>query len=141
MSYPLDERETINMLVRRVGDHSKSHGFQEDWELAAWLEEYADGQSTADAEKLRAAAKALRANFLGMKLALMHSEISEALERLRDVGVDAIVAGDRLFIEELGDVDIRTMETSAILGSDLGREIDEKITRNRARPYKHGREH
>lgn len=153
MGYPSEDHEVIDRITRDVDHHSKSHGFQEEWELADKLEVLADelerpvGWGDYElpvewAETMRAAAKALRVNFLGMKLALMHSELSEALERLREVGIDAVLAGDELFIEELADVNIRTMETVAIIGKQgLGKILLAKIKSNASRPFKHGKEH
>jgi NTP pyrophosphatase (non-canonical NTP hydrolase) len=68
-------------------------------------------------------------------LALLHSEISEALEAHRD-GDDAHVA------EELADVFIRLLSTwdqfVRPLGYDLEREFGRKMEKNRGREWRHG---
>ena len=65
------------------------------------------------------------------RLALDHSELSEALEAFR--------AGDfENFKEELADTVIRIMDDCENLGIDLQFEIMRKCAKNRARPYRHG---
>lgn len=64
-------------------------------------------------------------------LALMHSEVSEALEAFR--------ANDQAnFAEELADVIIRTLDCAAGLGIDIDAEINRKLEKNRNRAYRHG---
>ena len=64
-------------------------------------------------------------------LALIHSEVSEALEAFRK--------GDRNnFAEELADVIIRTLDLGHGLGFDMQAEIADKMEFNRNRPHKHG---
>lgn len=64
-------------------------------------------------------------------LALIHSEVSEALEAFRK--------DDREnFIEELADVVIRTVDLGEGLGFLLGKEIRAKLEKNRKRKHKHG---
>jgi len=64
-------------------------------------------------------------------LALMHSEVSEALEAFR--------ANDQAnFAEELADVIIRTLDCAAGLGIDIDAEINRKLEKNRNRAFRHG---
>jgi NTP pyrophosphatase (non-canonical NTP hydrolase) len=64
-------------------------------------------------------------------LALIHSEVSEALEDFRK--------DSRLhFGEELADIVIRVLDCGAGLGYDLDFEVIRKLERNRLRAHKHG---
>jgi len=65
------------------------------------------------------------------KLALIHSEISEALEEDR--------IGSRKIGEELGDAVIRIADLAEFLGIDLEKEIERKMRINEKRPFKHGK--
>lgn len=68
---------------------------------------------------------------LGTVLALIHSEVSEALEAVRK--------GDREnFAEELADVLIRVLDCAGGLGIDLDAEVRAKLEKNRLRGYRHG---
>ncbi len=65
------------------------------------------------------------------KLALIHSEISEALEAYR--------TNDRSgFDEELADAIIRILDVSHGLKTNLGEEVLVKMSKNRDRGYRHG---
>lgn len=68
---------------------------------------------------------------LGMKLALIHSEVSELLEIYRE----SHGAGEA---EEMADIVIRVMDLAAARGVDLGRAIVMKMAYNATRPHKHG---
>lgn len=64
-------------------------------------------------------------------LALIHSEVSEALEAFRKDDMAN-------FAEEMADVVIRVLDVCGGLGIDLGRGILDKLAKNRQRGYKHG---
>ena len=64
-------------------------------------------------------------------LALIHSEVSEALEAYRKDDAEN-------FIEELADVVIRVLDCCAGLNMDLGEAILDKMAANRARAFRHG---
>lgn len=67
----------------------------------------------------------------GTILALIHSEVSEALEADRK--------GDtQNFAEELADVCIRIFDLCGSKEIDLEKAILEKMERNKGRSYKHG---
>lgn len=64
-------------------------------------------------------------------LALIHSEVSEALEGFRK--------GDRENVaEELADVLIRVLDATGGLGIAIDEEVEAKLLRNAKRGYRHG---
>ena len=64
-------------------------------------------------------------------LALIHSEVSEALEAFRK--------GDREnFAEEMADVLIRVFDVTHGMGIEMAGDVFIKLDKNRARGYRHG---
>ena len=80
----------------------------------------------------------------GEKIALIHSEASEALEEIRD-GNFAMYENPNKpgkpegMIVELADAVIRCGDYAAACELSLGDAVDAKMAYNRGRPYKHGR--
>lgn len=72
-------------------------------------------------------------HLIATKLALIHSEISEALEAVREGGDPH---GN--FAEEMADTVIRILELTHGLEINLETAINEKLERNRLRGYRHG---
>jgi len=69
----------------------------------------------------------------GELIALMHSELSEALEAMRNhAGGDAIA-------EELADCCIRIFDYCGAKNIDLERTLLKKIEYNKTRSYRHGK--
>lgn len=68
------------------------------------------------------------------RLALIHSEVSEALEEWRAADIPRSIP----LALELADVVIRTAEFAAALDLDLDDAIQAKVEANRLREYRHG---
>ncbi len=66
------------------------------------------------------------------KIALMQSELGEAVEAIRD-------HDEQNFFEELADVIIRIMDVCDAMEIDLWPLIEAKMDVNEKRPYRHGR--
>ena len=80
------------------------------------------------------------------KIALAHTELSEAVECLRDQhhGVDEVWYREEDgkpegFVMELADAVIRIGDMAERAGVDLERGINEKMAFNRGRPFKHAK--
>ena len=80
---------------------------------------------------------------IGEKLALIHSEISEALEEYRSHGEQKqyVRESDNKpegFVFELADTVIRIADLCGGLNLDLEKALHTKMIFNRTRPYRHG---
>jgi hypothetical protein len=72
------------------------------------------------------------AMFLGQRLSLIHSEVSEILDAVRD-------GDDAHELEEIADTVIRLFEYAGWRGYALEQAIEAKMDINHSRPHRHGR--
>jgi NTP pyrophosphatase (non-canonical NTP hydrolase) len=77
------------------------------------------------------------------KLALVHSEISEAVEAVREGRVTFAYPADGSgkpegMVVELADAVIRILDLCGALDLNLGHALERKHEYNRSRPHRHG---
>ena len=129
-----ETKDFINNLSKEIYQANKAKGFWEDRENIPHMMEELDGYFSKD--KIEAAQKA----FIAQMLALIHSEISEALEADRKDLMDDKLP-HRLGLEvELADAFIRICDMAGGLSMDLGGAVEEKLAYNTTRPFKHGKQ-
>lgn len=120
----------ISELQTRAYDHAHSKGFWDDYEAAMKNVQFELTDAT-------------EAAFFGQKLALIHSEVTEALEEIRNGNYNAThKPGEKPegLPSELADIVIRVADLCGALGIDLESTIIEKLNYNsRSRGHKHGK--
>jgi len=124
---------TLNELGKLANENAKAHGFYDIPEaiktLPSWVIKILESVG-------------FKVNPIPQQIALMHSELSEALECYRD-GEMELTFNDKGkplgYPSELADVIIRIVDQAHDLGIDLDAAVAAKMSYNISRPYKHGR--
>jgi len=122
----------VNDLSDVIGKWAEDKGFREDYDDADYLEYVVKHLNLKGlvAENLLRIAESHRRLTNVSKLMLMVSELSEALEGMRDGGN---------YDEELADVVIRVFENAQKNGIPIGDVILKKMRINEEREFRHGR--
>lgn len=119
---------TILELMEQAHANSKAHGFyEEDENILKWL-------TKPDREQPH-----LLKAFFAKRIALIHSELSEALEGDRKELMDDHLSQFEMRTVELADAIIRIADLAKWLGLPLEEAIIAKMEYNKSRPYKHGK--
>lgn len=112
----------IKGLIKQAHENAKAHGFWNDITKA-------NGEIEP-----KVIVNGNTANvYISQFLLLIIGEVSEATEALRKLNSEN-------FSEELADVAIRLFDLAGGLDIDLETEIIKKMEKNKARPWKHGKE-
>lgn len=78
---------------------------------------------------------------VGECIALIHSELSEALEADRKDLMDDHLPTRYGLEVELADAMIRILDLAGYIGMDIGGALVEKLEYNKSRPHKHGKKY
>lgn len=132
MSTTVHFLETFANVQRNIHEWARGHGFWDEGEQRMTV----DGcMGTEDVR-----VKTRPWNF-GEKVALIHSELSEALEAHRKdpQAMDKHCPHHPAVAVELADAVIRILDLAEKLQIDLGQAILDKMAFNKTRPHKHGK--
>lgn len=112
----------INTLCKEAHKNAKNKGFYEDIKII---------KKTFTVESKEY--KMLLNNALATRLMLISCEVAEAVEGLRKNDIEN-------FKEELADIFIRLGDLCGSLDINIEEEIIKKMEKNKARPYRHGKD-
>lgn len=122
---------SIDNYVRRAYNNSKDHGFWEDFDKTYKIIKHAD--TTEELVTKYVTDTKLH------KIALMMSELGEAVEGVRKPGPDQHCPEYTSEEIELADCIIRIFDYAGAFSIRLEEAIGAKMQYNQSRPYKHGK--
>ena len=138
----LSSKETLQDIFREEGARQREYIEQQVGAALAVMATAVIPQINMLAEQIHAANAAKgfwESDNTGEKIALMHSELSEALEADRKNLVSDHIPNFTGVEEELADCMIRIMDFAGHHSLRLGEAIIAKLQYNLSRPYKHGK--
>jgi hypothetical protein len=134
---PISEHEQFAAsraaLIRNSGSALVSACHTQSRNAGWWTDASGDGPGIDLAKTARSSSPYGKA-LVAMKLALVHSEVSEALEGHRKGLMDDKLPHRSMLEVELADAVIRIADLAGALGLDLGGAIAEKLAFNAIRP-------
>jgi hypothetical protein len=116
----------LNDLAREIHNANKEKGFWDDYNY------YVDNALMTDS---------LYKTFNAQRIALVHSELSEALEADRKDLMDDHLPEYTGFDVELVDAMIRIFDMAGAFDIDLNTIMEKKLAYNAKRPFKHGKKY
>lgn len=117
----------FNELAKVISGDNVSKGFWED---------YVDFEKAIPKIEFESVLKHV---YVAQKIALMHSELSEALEADRKDLTDSHLPERKGLEVELADCLIRILDFAGMMNMDIGGAVKEKLEFNRSRDFKHGK--
>lgn len=122
----------LTKIAKEINEDVRKKGFWNSMHKAIAIAEEDSGTSTKD----------IKDAFIAQKLALVHTEVSEAVEALRKNEYEANGYGlyeKDSFADELADSIIRILDLCGELNIDIQKQIEWKLEKNRQREFMHGK--
>lgn len=132
--YEPDIAELINKLGKEISRDNMSKGFYDD---DVFMKAVSDTLTDKVKENFL---RIWETNRKLARIALMHTELSEAVEGIRKNAMDDKLPHRSMEEVELADALIRILDDAGAYKFDLGGAVVEKLNYNRTRPYKHGKQ-
>ena len=124
----------LTQLAKDINKDVRKKGFWEQMDFSI--------ETTGDQVKFIGLSKYVKDAFIAQKLALVHTEVSEAVEALRKDGYELNGYGlfeKDSFADELADSIIRILDLCGELDIDIQKQIDWKLAKNKEREFMHGK--
>lgn len=119
----------LNLLSHQIHQNNLEKGFYEDNERIEKI------LGASDNELL----ETYKTTFFAQRIALIHSEASEALEGDRKDLQDDHLPQYKSKEVELADALIRILDLAGYMGMDVQKVVEDKLAYNATRPHKHGK--